>query len=297
MALSSDGWMGRDPLSDMRESLGFALTAAKQGSMLLKNSVLPTGTIETPNILGPKQRKQLERRIKQWAKAEEKFKPLIIDRGQSFKTLQMTPQNLELLGTREFSVLDIVRAFRIPPHMVGILEHSIKANIEMQSIEFVRYCMLPWYTRIEAALNSHFFEPARGPAGREYYAEFLIEELMRGDTKSQNESLEIELRNAALTPDEWRRMRNRPPVPDGLGDVHIIPVNMTTLDRIGQASTSGPDDENPPREPDDEEPDEELEEDAQRSTSSVAGGRTFARGGRRPAGGNGKALGTRSGRF
>lgn len=286
MGLSSDGWQGRDPLTDMRESIGFASTAAQQGSMLLKNAIWPVGLLESQVGMSSRQRKQQERRLKKWAEMERKFLPLVLEKGQTYKNLQLTPENLQLLATREFSVLDLIRPFRVPPHMVGVLDRAIKANIEQQAIEFVRYCMLPMYIRIESAFNSYFF--GTGGAGTSYYCEFLIEELMRGDTKSQNEAMEIELRNAALTPDEWRRMRNRPPVPDGKGEVYIIPVNMTTLDRIGEkpeAPAPGAEEE-PTEEP--EETEEGEEEGEGEENEEAARDRTAARHGRRPIGGNGK---------
>lgn len=288
MGLSSDGWMGRDPLTDMRETIGFAASAAKQGSALLKNAMLPVGTFQNSIGMSNRQRKQFERRLKKWAEMERKFMPLILEKGQEYKALQLTPENLQLLATREFSVLDLLRGFRIPPHMAAVLDRAIKANIEQQAIEFIRYCMLPYYIRVEAALNAYFFGSGSG-AGTRYYCEFLIEELMRGDTKSQNEAMEIELRNAALTPDEWRQMRNRSPVPNGKGKVWIIPGNMTTLDRVGQnVLPPDPDPEKKPDdEPDDDEPDDEPE-DGDEPDEDAARDRTVAHDARRRTRGNGK---------
>jgi len=235
MAFSLDGWMGRDPLADMREVVGFGLSTARHGAEVLKNAVVPIGIFESEVGTRGRQMKAFRRKLKKWASADRKGEPLILEPGLKFKQLQLTPENLQLLATREFSVLDIARAFRIPPHMLGIMDRAIKANIEQQSIDFVRYCMLPWFKTIEAALNSYFFGQ---DAGGKYYCEFLVEELMRGDTVSQNVALETELRNGALTPDEWRAMRNRPPVPDGKGNIHIVPANMTTLDKVGEVQAT-----------------------------------------------------------
>ncbi|NIS54337.1 phage portal protein, partial [Candidatus Saccharibacteria bacterium] len=52
-------------------------------------------------------------------------------------------------NSRKFQVEDICRFFRVPPHLVQHLEKSSFNNIEMQSLEFVMYTMLPHFKRVE----------------------------------------------------------------------------------------------------------------------------------------------------
>jgi phage portal protein BeeE len=38
------------------------------------------------------------------------------------------------------------KAYRVAPHMIGLLELATHSNIEQQSLEFIIYTMLPWVT-------------------------------------------------------------------------------------------------------------------------------------------------------
>ena len=61
----------------------------------------------------------------------------------------MPNSEAQFLETRKFQVSEICRIYRVPPHMVGDLEHATFSNIEHQSISFAVHTIRPWVVRLE----------------------------------------------------------------------------------------------------------------------------------------------------
>jgi HK97 family phage portal protein len=141
--------------------------------------------------------------------------PAFIPDGGEFKEITMSAEDSQLIETRKFQVTDIARIFGLPPHMIGAQEASTSwgTGIEQQSIGFVQYTLKPHLTRIEQEVNRKLF---RSP---EYFAEFNVSGLLRGDIKGRNEAYKIALggnqQPGYMTVNEVRALENLPPIEGG----------------------------------------------------------------------------------
>ena len=61
----------------------------------------------------------------------------------SYTPISMPNSEAQFLETRKFQVSEICRIYRVPPHMVGDLEHATFSNIEHQSISFAVHTIRP----------------------------------------------------------------------------------------------------------------------------------------------------------
>lgn len=132
----------------------------------------------------------------------------------------------QFLESRKFSVSEIARIFRVPPHLIGDLERATFSNIEHQSIDFVTHTILPWLVRWEQAMDVALF--SREEQGR-FFVKFIVEGLLRGDATSRSQALQVQFQNGAINIDEWREIEERNPLPDELGQKHFVPLNMQEL--------------------------------------------------------------------
>ena len=84
-----------------------------------------------------------------------RHKPLLLVNGGKLEPVSMTAEDAQLLETRKFQVIEIARAFGVPPHMIGETSASTSwgSGIEQMSIGFVRYTLTPHLRRIEQELN------------------------------------------------------------------------------------------------------------------------------------------------
>jgi HK97 family phage portal protein len=219
--LSSDGIKGLSVIGLMREAVGVAMATESYASRFFSRNAQPRGVLETDAELS----ETAEDRLKAgWHKAyagvEKSHSTAVLQQGLKWHQISISNEDSQFLETRKFQVNDIARWFRVPPHMIGDLEKATYSNIEFQSIDFVVHTMMPWLKRWEAALHRDLF------ANKEdYFAEFLVEGLLRGDAKARAEFYASGITNGWLKRNEVREKENMNPE-DGL-DEFLVPMNMS----------------------------------------------------------------------
>jgi HK97 family phage portal protein len=125
-----------------------------------------------------------------------------------------------IIDPRKFQVADIARFWRVPLFMIGLEEKSTSwgTGIEQQKQGFVDFTIRPWLVRWEQSLARDLLTE---PEQDEYFFEFLLDGLLRGDILSTVQALAVERANGALSPNEWRIIRNRNPRDDPGGDEYL----------------------------------------------------------------------------
>jgi hypothetical protein len=95
------------------------------------------------------------------------------------------------------------------------------SNIEHQAIEFVTHTLRPWLVRWEQEISRKLF------LNDDFFPEFVVDGLLRGDTKTRYESYRVARETGWLSVNEIRSLENLNPVPGG--DAYIQPLNMGTV--------------------------------------------------------------------
>lgn len=230
----SDGIVGRSPITVARETAALTMACERYAGKFFKNGTRPSGVLTHPEALT----KESSDRIREsWQRAnageDEAWKVTVLEEGMKFEPITMSAQDCQFIEQRRFQLEEAARLFRVPPHIVGDLSRATFSNIEQQSINFVVYCLQPYIKRFEQTLMLNFFNSLVN--GKEMYAEFLVDGLLRGDTKTRNESYEIMRRNGIISTNEWRRLENMSPLdPEEGGDKYLVQMQMTTLDKAGE---------------------------------------------------------------
>jgi len=222
-----DGIVGFSPVHVFSESIGLALAAEEFGARFFGNGAKPGGVLEHPGELGDKAYKRLledfERRHRGLANAQ---RVAILEEGMKYHQIQMAPDDAQFLQTREFQVADIARIYNVPLHMIFAGDVSSKNN-EQNALEFVVFCLRPWIIRFEQAINAKLIGPRER---KQYFAEFKLDALLRGDFSARMAGYQIARQNGWMNLDEIRALENMNPLPNGLGQIHIAPMNYTPLE-------------------------------------------------------------------
>ena len=142
----------------------------------------------------------------------------------TFAKNTIPPNDAQFLETRKFQVIDIARLYRVPPHMIGDLDKATFSNIEHQDLSFTKHTMMPYFKRWEQTINNKMI-PEQDRAT--YYAEFLVDGILRGDIKTRYEAYQIAIQNGWLNRDEIRAMENHNEIEDGAGKIYT--VNAATI--------------------------------------------------------------------
>ena len=119
--------------------------------------------------------------------------------------------------------------FNIPTFMLQEHSKSSFNNIESLSQSYVTYTLMPYIRRMESEMNRKLFRA--NEKGR-LFVEWNVNGLLRGDVKSRNEAYKTGINNGFLTINEVRRKENLNSIVDG--DEHYLPLNMTTINKIGE---------------------------------------------------------------
>lgn len=217
-----------DPVANGREALGAALAAEEHGARFLANNVQPGGVLEHPGKLKPDAHQRLaEDMEKRRAGLAHAGKTLILEEGMKWHQIGMTNKDAQFLESRKFSVTEIARMFKVPPHMIADLDRATFSNIEHQGIEFVTHTMLPWFVRWEQRIKLSLL----GPTERQtLYPKFIAAGLLRGDTKSRYEAYAIARQWGWLSANDIRELEDMNPIgPEG--DIYFVPLNMVPADK------------------------------------------------------------------
>ena len=220
--LATDGFWGMSPIAVARGAISLSRNAEQYGQNIFKSGGTKRLVLHHPGVLKPETAQRL---LEQWeGQYSGNAKTAILEEGMTAETVGMSAEDAQFLETRKFQIQEIARIFRVPPHMIGDLEKATFSNIEHQSLEFVIHTMRPWLVRWEQAITRDLIKEKD-----KYFAEFLVDALLRGDTKSRTEALKTRFMNGAINLDEWRAIENRNPLPDGLGQIHYVPLNLVEV--------------------------------------------------------------------
>ncbi len=121
--LGFDGLVGYSPISMTKNAIGLGLAAEEYGSRFFANGAAPAGVLEHPGVI-----KDVSKLRESWNEtfggSRNAGKVAILEEGLHFNPISMSPQDSQLLETRQFQLTEIARIFRIPPHMLGDLSKA-----------------------------------------------------------------------------------------------------------------------------------------------------------------------------
>lgn len=262
--LSVSGMVGLSPIAMARQSIGLALATEEFGARFYSNNAQPGGVLEHPGKLGDEAYGRLKTSwTETHAGLSNAHRVAILEEGMKFEKIGIPPNDAQFLETRKYQTTEIARVFRIPPHMLADLDRATFSNIEQQSLEFVIHTIRPWLVRIEQSIVRSLLTEAER---RVYFAEFLVDGLLRGDTQSRYSAYAIGRQWGWLSVNDVRGLENMNPVEDG--DDYLVPMNMTTLGAPTPDTGVTPEAEEPVQEPAIAEG--ETEEDIQRSIAAMS---------------------------
>ena len=227
MGLSGDGLVGYSVIAKARESLGAAIAAEQMASAQFGSGSVPGGILVSPMRLDKEKREHLRREWEEIHRGPTKGgRVAILHGGMDYKPLAISNEDSQFLQSREFSIRDVARWFRVPSHMLfDTKDSSVRANIEQQAIEFIVYSMRPWLNRWERELKRKLLTRAER---KTLYFEFALDSLLRGDIASRYAAYSIARQWGWLSVNEIRQTENLNAVPGG--DVYLQPSNMQSSD-------------------------------------------------------------------
>ena len=223
-----DGFTGLSPVRMGANVFGGAIAADEASANTFTNGMKSSGIVMVNAVLSPKQREEIRAHVRTVSEAGGVF---VFEKGADYKQLTMNPQDAELLGTRAFNVEEICRWFGVDPSLVG---HGGKdsnwgTGLEEKMLWLVTLTLRPIAVLIEQSIRKNLLTPAEQ---KTFSAEFNLEGLLRGDSKSRAAFYSTMTQNGVMTRDECRIKENLEPQ-GGNAAVLTVQSNMLPIDKLG----------------------------------------------------------------
>lgn len=180
--LSLDGIRGISPVSMAKHMIGNGLALEEFQGRFWTNNARPSGILKHPEELSDKAAKRLERR---WQNAHgglaNAARVAILEEGMEWQSLGMPLKDAEFVQQANLTRTDVALIFRLPPYKLAADNGSSMRyeNTETAAIDYVKFCLRYWLRRIESSLVA---DPDIFLQGTRFYAEFLVDALLRGDS-------------------------------------------------------------------------------------------------------------------
>lgn len=201
-----------------RNATGNAIAMDEYSGKFFADGAHPSIVLKTDRLMKQSQIDELQRQFQaKYSGVTNAHKlPLVLTEGLSAQDISINAQDAQLLEARKFQVVDIARAFGVPPHLIGETSASTSwgSGIESMGRAFVMFTLQPHLKRLEQELNRKLFRTAKT------FVEFDRTELMQGDLKTQAEYYRAALGGPGtgkgwMTPNEVRAKGYMEPAPGG----------------------------------------------------------------------------------
>lgn len=239
-----------------REGIGFAAVLQRHGAQLFGNGAKPGGILSVKpaagsNVVSPITLKNV---VAVWQKTFGALsggsgKTAALPADVSYQSLALNSVDAQYLELWKLAVIEIARAFGVPPQFLQDLERTTHTNAEELGLQFVQFCIKPFCDMVTEAHERVLFSDEERHT---HYIEFDYSDLTKPNTVSLYDALTKGVGGGLLTPNGGRRKIGEPPVEGG--DDLLVPLNTRPVNQPAPTQEKPAD---PPAQPEEPAPAEE----------------------------------------
>ncbi len=226
--VTSDGVTGKGFVDFALESLGQAIAADRSAGRFFENDMQIGGILQHDGNPEFKARQEFRN---EWTKnhggAENRGKTGVLWGGWKWVATQggISPDDAQLLETRQWSVTEVARWLNVPPHWIAELSRATFSNIESQSIEALIYTVSPMLIQQEQEYDIKLLAPPS------LYCKHNVNALLRTDVKSRGEFYKMMREIGAFSVNNVLALEDE----NGIGkegEQRFVPVNWQPADDL-----------------------------------------------------------------
>jgi HK97 family phage portal protein len=236
--LSHDGITGHPIVRLARQALGLGLAGQDFAASFLGNGVGAAGWFKPPNEVTAEAKKQFLAGVQEIHQGVENAGQLgILPVGWDIVESKggANPEQAQLLDMRAFSVLDVARLLRVPPHKLADKSGESYASIEASNLEYIQGTLLPWAEAFEQSLSLRLLSDEEVAAGYTWRHDFRS--LLRADATGRANLIKTMFQSKALTPNEIRIGEGYEPIDSPDMNQTYMQLNQGTGEQAQKDST------------------------------------------------------------
>lgn len=217
---------GLSPLEYMANTIGTALAAEEFGARWFGESAMPSGILSTEESIDQDEATEMQGRWEESHGGRHR-RPAVLGNGLKWQPLSLTANEAQFLETIKAKREEICGFYRVPPHMVGMVDKSTSwgSGIEEQMLGFVTFSVGIWVIRWERALSRLL--------PKDQYVKFNLAGLLRGRLSQRYQAYLQGRQGGWLSIDDIRALEDLPPLPDEKGGDYLQPLNYAPIPEGG----------------------------------------------------------------
>lgn len=241
--LSYDGLIGLSRIAQQREMIGNGLAMQDSSGRRIANDARPGVILRHPGkFKDDATRKKFGDSFRDNNTGKNRGGVGVVEEGIEVTVLPVSNADSQFLESQKFSREEIAGMFRVPGHKIGIPGNTNRSTAEQVALEFVTDCIRPIVVRWEERINTDLIDPLEIGEPGEFFCEFLLDGLLRGDLKSRYDAYKVGIDEGWLCPNDVARFENLNPiaVEDG-GNDYRRPLNYIVVGALEPALPGVPD--------------------------------------------------------
>jgi HK97 family phage portal protein len=230
---TKDALLGQGLVAYAMQTLGISLGADKFANSLFANGGMPSGILSHPGKLSEVAYKRLVETWKENYGGRKTGATALLEEGVTYSPISHSPDVLQFLESRKFSVIEIARFLGVPPTMLFDSDSAKFNNVEHQNLQVVTDVLDAWARNLESEADMKLLNGRR--FGRR--TEFDLYAVFRGDMVTRSTYFKNMMQTGAMTPNEIRVKEGLAPY-DGGDRFFIATNNFTPEDRMDEVIDS-----------------------------------------------------------
>ena len=226
---TKDGLCGQGVVSYGREVLGIQLAADSMAGGIFHNSGIPSGVLIHPGKLSDEAYARLKSSWEEQQGGKKSGSTSILEEGTKYEPININPEALQFLQSRQFGVLEIARFLNVPPTKLFDVTASTYSNVEQSNLEVATDTLDSWATNLEMEADVKILNNRYG--GR--FTDIDLYSVFRGDMKSRSDYFKAMMSVGAMTPNQIRAREGMPKYKQG-DNYYIATNNFTPVDRMDE---------------------------------------------------------------
>jgi HK97 family phage portal protein len=231
-----DGLFGFSNLDAGAKVMGFSKALMDYQTRLYKNDGSVRGVFQMPKeqtepLPDPVFKRLKEQLSTRWHASRDAGVPIVLEQGMEFKSVAMNADQAEVAKNRDKAVEDVARIFRIPPHKMMHIVNVKYENMETLEKSYVQDTLIPICKIIEERMTRSLLTPEER---LELFIEFDRDAMQLTDVEKQAKMIEVMMDRGAMTIDQALMRRGMNPLPNGAGNVRLIPQGYHLVDDKNQ---------------------------------------------------------------
>lgn len=207
-------YYGLSPLSAARTAVETQYAGDIYNRNFFSNSAEPRGILTSDADMNVDQQNQAKHAWRAMhGGISNAHKSAILSQGLKWQPIGISQKDMDFVNSKKMTREDILCVFKVPPVMVGVLEHANYSNAKEQREIFWRDGMIPKLNKYIASLNEFFVK--KWDASLEIAYDYSGIDALKEDTKLKAETDTIYTQAGIKTINEVREEMGMTPVPYG----------------------------------------------------------------------------------